>query len=58
MIDGVERVVEALIDLTTMAPRSFTITSNTQLRRLRCLTGNDDLQMGDTSAVGFPYGAA
>ena len=53
MIDGVERVVEALIDLTTSPPRPFTITSNTQLRRLRRLTGNDDLQIGDTSDVGF-----
>lgn len=53
MIDGVERVVEALIDLTTSLPRPFTITSNTQLRRLRRLTGNDDLQIGDTSDVGF-----
>ena len=53
MIDGVERVVEALIDLTAMPPRPFTITSNTQLRRLRRLTGNDDLEIGDTSDVGF-----
>ena len=53
MIDGVERVVEALIDLTKSPPRPFTITINTQLRRLRRLTGNDELQMGDTSGVGF-----
>ena len=53
MIDGVERVAEALIDLTTMPPRTFTITSNTQLRRLRRLTGNDSLEIGDTSDVGF-----
>ncbi len=53
MIDGVERVMEALIDLTTSPPRPFTISSNTQLRRLRRLTGNDDLQIGDTSDVGF-----
>ena len=53
MIDGVERVVEALIDLTAMPPRPFTITSNVQLRRLRRLTGNDGLEMGDASDVGF-----
>ena len=53
MIDGVERVMEALIDLTTSQPRPFTISSNVQLRRLRRLTGNDDLQIGDTSDVGF-----
>ena len=53
MIDGVEGVMEALIDLTTSPPRPFTITSRVQLRRLRRLTGNDDLQIGDTSDVGF-----
>ena len=53
MIDGVERIVEALIDLTAMPPRPFTITSNTQLRRLRRLTNNEALEIGDTSDVGF-----
>ena len=53
MIDGVERVVEALIDLTTSPPRPFTITSNVQLRRLRRLTGNEALEIGDTSDAGF-----
>ncbi len=53
MIDGVERVTEALIDLTTMPPRPFSITSNVQLRRLRRLTGNDSLEIGDTSDMGF-----
>ena len=53
MMDRVEEVLPALIDVTTMPPRPFTITSNTQLRRLRRLTGNDGLQMGDTSDVGF-----
>ena len=53
MMDRVEEVLPALIDVTTVPPRPFTITSNTQLRRLRRLTGNDDLQMGDTSDVGF-----
>lgn len=53
MMDRVEDVLPALIDLTTSPPRPFTITSNTQLRRLRRLTGNDELQMGDKSDVGF-----
>ena len=53
MIDGVERIVEALIDLTAMPPRPFTITSNVQLRRLRRLTNNEALEIGDTSDVGF-----
>ena len=53
MMDRVEEVLPALIDVTTMPPRRFTITSNAQLRRLRRLTGNGELQMGDTSDVGF-----
>ena len=53
MIDRVEDVVPDLIELTTMAPRPFTITSNVQLRRLRRLTRNDGLAMGDASNVGF-----
>ena len=53
MIDRVEDVVPALIELAALPPRPFTITSNVQLRRLRRLTDNDDLQIGDTSDVGF-----
>ena len=53
MIGRVEDIAPFLSSLTAMEPRSFTITSNTQLRRLRRLTGNDDLQIGDTSDVGF-----
>ena len=53
LIDRVEGLLPYLIQLTTMPPRPFTITSNTQLRRLRRLTGDDGLEMGDTSPVGF-----
>jgi len=53
MMNRVEEILPALIDVTTMPPRPFTITSNTQMRRLRRLTGNDNLQIGDTSDVGF-----
>ena len=53
MIERVEDLVPTLIELTTMPPRPFTITSNVQLRRLQRLTGDDDLQIGDTSSVGF-----
>ena len=53
MIGRVEDIAPFLSSLTTMPPRPFTITSNTQLRRLRRLTGNDELQIGDTSDVGF-----
>ena len=53
MIDRVEGLMPHLIQLTTTPPRPFTITSNTQLRRLRRLTGNDNLEIGDSSPVGF-----
>ena len=53
MIDRVEDVVPYLIELTASPPRPFTITSNVQLRRLRRLTDNDRLEIGDTSPVGF-----
>ena len=53
LIDRVEGLLPYLIELTVTLPRPFTITSNTQLRRLRRLTGDDSLEMGDTSPVGF-----
>ncbi len=53
MIDRVEGLLPYLVSLTTTPPCPFTITSNTQLRRLRRLTGNDSLEIGDTSPVGF-----
>ena len=53
IIDRVEEFLPYLIRLTITPPRPFTITSNTQLRRLRRLTGDDSLEIGDTSPVGF-----
>ena len=53
MMDRVEEILPALIEVTAMPPRPCTITSNVQLRRLRRLTGNDDLVIGDASDVGF-----
>ena len=53
MITRVEEVAPVLIRLTSEPPRPFTITSNVQLRRLRRLTDNDHLEIGDTSPVGF-----
>ena len=53
MLDKVEDVMPVLEALPDTPPRPFTIASNTQLRRLRSLTGDDGLQLGDTSAVGF-----
>ena len=53
MIERVEDIAPYLNQLTAAPPRPFTITSNVQLRRLRRLTGNDALEIGDTSPVGF-----
>ena len=53
MIDRVEELLPHLIRLTITPPRPFTITSNTQLRRLQRLTGDDGLEIGDASPVGF-----
>lgn len=53
MIERVEDVLPYLNELTATPPRPFTITSNVQLRRLRRLTENEDLEIGDTSPVGF-----
>ena len=53
LIDRVEGLMPYLIELTTTPPRPFTITRNTQLRRLRRLTGDDSLEIGDSSPVGF-----
>lgn len=48
-----EEVLPHLEAIQRAEPRPFTIESNTQLRRLRALTGNENLQIGDTSLVGF-----
>lgn len=53
MIERVEDVVPYLSQLTATPPRPFTITSNVQLRRLRRLTENAYLEIGDSSPVGF-----
>ena len=52
-IEAAERALPTLEALQLADPRPFTIDSNAELRRLRALTGNDDLQIGDTSPVGF-----
>ena len=52
-IEAAEEALPMLETLQQEPPRSFTIASNTQLRRLRSLTGNDNLQVGDSSLVGF-----
>jgi hypothetical protein len=52
-IESAEEALPMLEALHEAPPRPFTITSNTQLRRLRALTGNNGLQIGDSSPVGF-----
>ena len=52
-VEAAEEILPMLEALQWAEPRPFTIESNTQLRRLKALTGNNDLQIGDTSPVGF-----
>ena len=53
LIGLVERELPKLESLYSAPPRPFTIESNNQLRRLMALTGNEELQIGDYSPVGF-----
>ena len=52
-IEAAEEALPLLEALQRASPHSFTITSNTQVRRLRALTDNEELQIGETSPVGF-----
>ena len=52
-IESAEEALPTLEALQREAPRLFTITSNRQLRRLASLIGNRELQIGDSSPVGF-----
>ena len=52
-LNHVEEMLPVLEALDFAPPRPVTIVSNNQLQRLREVTGRTDLQMGDTSAVGF-----
>lgn len=52
-VEGVEEIIPILEQLAEEPPRPFTIKSNSQLRRLRVLTGSNDLKLGDASPVGF-----
>ncbi len=52
-IEAAEEALPMLEALQQVNPHPFTISSSTQLRRLMALTGNNNLQIGDTSPVGF-----
>ena len=52
-VEGVEEALPALEALTTEEPRPFRINSISELRRLKAVTGNNRLEVGDTSEVGF-----
>ncbi len=52
-VEAVEDALPLLESLDFQPPRPFVIRSNQQLRRLAQLTGNRELQLGDTSSVGF-----
>lgn len=53
VIRAAESALPKLAALQDAPPRPFTIESNHQLRRLMALTGNEELQLGDYSPVGF-----
>ncbi len=57
VIEGVGTALPALEAISTTVPRPFRIESRSQLRRLRLLTGNEALQVGDESPVGFSLAA-
>lgn len=52
-VEGIERVIPILDQLAYLQPRHVQIDSNSQLRRIKLLTENDDLKVGDESPVGF-----
>ena len=52
-IEAAESALPTLEALQHTAPCPFTITTNQELRRLRALTGDNNLQIGDSSPVGF-----
>ena len=52
-IEEVEKALPVLEAIEAEAPRYFKISSNSQRRRLAELTGNQYLQIGDESLVGF-----
>ena len=49
----IEEVLPDLEDIRLAPPQPFTIAGRFDRNRLRRLTGNPDLQIGDTSLVGF-----
>ncbi len=58
LVEGVEQALPILDRIALEPPRHFRIDSGSQLRRLRMVTGNRDLQVGDESAAGFSLTAA
>ena len=52
-LDLVEAVIPALEDIRDAAPRPFTIANTPDRDRMRMLTGDRSLQVGDVSPVGF-----
>lgn len=53
VIEGVALALPVLDTIASAPPRPFRIESNSQLRRLRMVTGNPNLQVGDESPSGF-----
>ena len=53
VIEGVGNALPVLDAIASEPPRPFRIASNSQLRRLKMVTGNPALQVGEESPVGF-----
>ena len=53
MLDKLEGILPALASLPDLPPRSMTIETGVQLKRLRSLTGRNDLEIGSKSDIGF-----
>ena len=53
VVEDIEMFLPVLDTLASADMRPFVITSRSQLNNLRNLTGNDGLQVGDRSDVGF-----
>ena len=53
LIDRIEGFLADIVDVRARGPQEFTIENSDQRARLRTLTGNRGLQIGDSSPVGF-----
>ncbi len=55
VLEGAEAILPILDTIAALPPRPFKINSNSELRRLRLVTGDNNLQRGDHSPIGFSH---